>query len=153
MSDMLVKLYELPEISQESKGYRIIRAMAPDKFRIVEWVKEHSGICAAGECEVCFSRIPITCFIAVQENRILGYACYDATAPDFFGPTRVAQEEQGKGIGRKLLLTCLHAMRESGYAYAIIGGTGPVEFYEKCVNAVLIPDSKPGIYKDFIGKV
>ena len=44
MSDMLVKLYALPERAQDTdKDYEIIRPMAPDKFRVVEWVKEHSG--------------------------------------------------------------------------------------------------------------
>jgi len=38
-------------------------------------------------------------------------------------------------------------MREAGFVYAIIGGVGPVEFYEKCVGAKLIPDSTPGIYR------
>ena len=32
--------------------------------------------------------------------------------------------EQGKGIGKALLLRCLHALRAEGYAYAIIGGVG-----------------------------
>lgn len=108
MSDMLVKLYALPERAQDTdKDYEIIRPMAPDKFRVVEWVKEHSGISAAGECDVCFSHTPVSMYIAVRGREILGYACYDATAPDFFGPTRVSVEEQGKGIGRELLLACL----------------------------------------------
>lgn len=38
MSDMLVKLYELPEMPQTGKDYRIIRPLAPDRFRVVEWV-------------------------------------------------------------------------------------------------------------------
>ena len=42
-------------------------------------------------------------------------------------------------------------MRAEGYGYAIIGGVGPAQFYEKCVGAVLIPDSSPGIYRDFLG--
>ena len=41
-------------------------------------------------------------------------------------------------------------MREEGYVYAIIGGVGPVKFYEKCVGAQLIPDSDPGVYRYFI---
>ena len=35
-----------------------------------------------------------------------------------------------------------------GYAYGIIGGVGPVEFYERTVGASLIPESAPGIYAD-----
>ena len=115
MPDMLVKLYDLPEDAQTAcprdESVQIRRAMAPDKFRVVEWVKEHSGLSAAGECDVCFARPAVSCFIATRGKKILGYACYDATAPDFFGPTRVLDEEQGGGIGRALLLRSLAAMR------------------------------------------
>lgn len=154
MSDMLVKLYELPEREQEgAKDYRIVRPIAPDKVRVVEWVKEHSGISAAGECDVCFSHTPVSMYIALKDNEIIGYACYDATAPDFFGPTRVLDSEQRKGVGKALLLACLEAMRDEGYAYAVIGGVSDARpFYEKCVNAVVIENSSPGIYKDFLGR-
>ena len=155
MSDMLVKLYELPEDAAlavpRDESVQIRRAMTPDKLRVVEWVKKHSGVSAAGECDACFAHTPVSCFIATRGKQILGYACYDATAPDFFGPTRVLDEEQGGGIGKALLLRCLAAMRAEGYAYAIIGGVGPQEFYAKCAGAVLIPDSTPGIYRDFLG--
>lgn len=43
--------------------------------------------------------------------------------------------------------------RAEGYAYAIIGGVGPVAFYEKCVGARVIPDSTPGIYRDFLAAI
>jgi len=51
-----------------------------------------------------------------------------------------------------LLLRSLRAMRDEGYVYAIIGGVGPAEFYEKCVGATLIEGSTPGIYRDLLGK-
>ena len=155
MPDMLVRLYDLPPDAgmamPEAEGVQIRRAMAPDKFRVVEWVREHTGPSAAGECDVCFSRPAVSCFIATRGREIVGYACYDATAPDFFGPTKVLESEQGKGIGRALLLRSLDAMRAEGYGYAVIGGVGPQAFYEKCVGAILIPDSTPGIYRDFLG--
>lgn len=156
MADMLVRLLDLPDETQllkdlEQQNIHIRRALAPDKFRIVPWVQEHSSLSAAGECDVCFSRMPISCFIATRGGDILGYACYHATAPDFFGPTRVLDEEQGKSIGKALLIRALRAMREEGYAYAIIGGIGPQAFYEKCVGATLIHDSTPGVYRDFLG--
>ena len=37
-------------------------------------------------------------------------------------------------------------MRDDGYAYAIIGGVGPAEYYAKTVGATLIEGSSPGIY-------
>lgn len=157
MPDMLVNLLKLPKYEAlceklASEGVEVFRALAPDRWRVVNWVKEQSGPAAASECEVSFARMPISCFIAVRGSSIVGYACYDATAPNFFGPTRVLDEEQGKGIGHALLLRCLWAQREAGYVYAIIGGVGPEAFYEKTVGARVIDDSTPGIYKDFLGR-
>lgn len=156
MPDMLVNLLDLPCEQEllytlEEKGVQIRRALAPDKFRVVEWVRTHSSPNAAGECDVCFAHTPVSCFIATRGSEIVGYACYNATAPDFFGPTRVLDSEQGTGIGKALLLRSLRAMRDEGYVYGIIGGIGPQKFYEKCVGAMLIPNSTPGIYKDFLG--
>lgn len=156
MPDMLVHLLKLPtfdELEQrlKSEGISVFRALTPDKIRIIDWVKTHSSSNAAGECDACFARVPVSCYLAARGKDIIGYACYDATAPNFFGPTRVLDSEQGKGVGKLLLLKCLWAMRESGYVYAIIGGVGPVPFYEKAVGARLIPDSTPGIYEHFLG--
>lgn len=156
MQDMLVHLLKLPPYGElterlEAQGIHVFRALAPDKLRVLEWVERHSGRSAAGECDVCFAHTPVSCFLAAREKEILGYACYDATAPNFFGPTRVLESEQGKGIGKLLLLHALWAQREAGYVYAIIGGVGPAAFYEKAVGATLIPDSTPGIYRHFLG--
>ena len=109
MSDMLVKLYDLPDSAPIYKrckdaGVEIRRAMTPDLRRIVKWVSEYSSGYAAGECESCFGKSPVSCFIATRGSEIVGYACYNATAKDFFGPTRVLDGEQGKGIGAALLL-------------------------------------------------
>lgn len=154
MQDMLVKLYDLPEGAEtavpDDPTVVIRRAMAPDMLRVVEFVKGLSSLSAAGECTMCFQGHPISCYIATRDDQILGYACYNATAPDFFGPTAVKAEERGKGIGRALLLRSLASLREQGYGYAIIGGVGPAAFYEKTVGATLIPQSSPGVYKDFL---
>jgi len=156
MPDMLVKLYELPEMDEilslvYGHGIEIRRAMAPDKVRILAWIGEHSSQGAVGEADVCFSHTPISLFLATRGNEIVGFACYNATAPNFFGPTRVLESEQKKGVGKALLLKSLDALRAQGYAYAIIGGVGPQQFYEKVVGATLIEGSKPGIYKDYLG--
>lgn len=156
MPDMLVKLYELPpsgDLVQRlaASGIQIRRAMAPDKVRILSWIEEHSSISARGEADTCFSNTPISLFIATEGKTIIGYACYDATAPNFFGPTRVLDAKQGLGIGKALLLASLEAMRAAGFAYAIIGGVGPAEFYAKTVGATIIEGSTPGIYRDFLG--
>lgn len=156
MPDMLVKLYDLPDCDAlirrlEGEGINIRRAMVPDMYGILEYVEKSFGKNWKGECAVCFARQPVSCFIAEKEGKVLGFACYNATMPDFFGPTGVSEQCRGKGVGAALLLKCLRAMRDEGYAYAIIGGAGPVSFYEKVCGAKVIEDSTPGAYKDFIG--
>ncbi len=155
MPDMLVKLYNLPEgnadlLRLRTEGVEVRRAIAPEKFIVVQWVREQFGEYWASECEVSFTRAPVTCLVAVLENRLVGFACYDATMKDFFGPTGVLSSERGRGIGKALLIGALQAMRAEGYGYAIIGGVGPAEFYSKAVGATLIEDSSPGIYRGIL---
>ena len=155
MPDMLVHLLKLPELKPlladyEEKGIRIQRAMVPDMRRITAWVEKHFGHHWASECEICFSRQPVSCFIAVKDKEILGFSCYEATNKNFYGPVGVLESQRSLGIGKGLLIACMHGMREMGYAYAIIGGAGPTGFYEKTVGATVIPDSMPGVYKDLL---
>ncbi len=156
MPDMLVKLYELPSSSSllerlAKDKIRIHRALAPDKERVLTWVGEHSTQGAKSEADVCFANQPISLFLATQGREILGFACYNATAKNFFGPTHVAESKRGLGIGKALLLASLEALKAEGYAYAIIGGVGPAEYYAKTVKAVIIEGSTPGIYRNYLG--
>jgi GNAT superfamily N-acetyltransferase len=153
MPDLLVKLYELPDTRPQidalrSEGVNIRKAMVYEKLHVVRWVTETFGAGWASECDVAFSNHPATCFIATGNNKIGGFACYDSTAKNFFGPMGVAEQARNRGVGSALLLSCLHAMASDGYAYAIIGGTDNVEFYSKAAGAVEIPGSSPGIYRD-----
>ena len=155
MPDMLVKLYELPPVASlceelSNQGVDIRRALPPEKHVVLDWVREAFSDNWASECDRSFANEPVSCFIATDNNRPVGFACYDATCRDFFGPTGVAEGSRKRGIGRALLLTCLHAMREQGYGYAIIGGAGPVDFYARVVGAVPIEGSQPGIYRGIL---
>lgn len=137
MAEMPVRLLDLPSPEPIcDEGIHIHRALAPDKHRVVDWVENNMGLSAASECDIAFCRIPLSCFIATRDTQILGFACYEVIARDFFGPTCVLPSEQGKGIGRALLIRSLAAMRDEGYIYAIIGGVGPQEFYMKTVGAI-----------------
>ena len=89
-------------------------------------------------------------FIATRDGCVIGFAAYECTRRGFFGPTGVSEAERGIGIGKLLLLASLWGMRELGYVYAVIGGVGPAEFYQKAVGAIVIPDSDPGIYRDLL---
>jgi predicted N-acetyltransferase YhbS len=153
MPDMLVKLYALPELHPHVERLRLQRitvrpAMPYEKPRIIAWVRDAFGDGWAAECEVAFGNRPISCFIATDESRLVGFACYDATCRDYFGPVGVDAGARGRGIGNALLLCCLHTMASLGYAYAIIGGVGDTGFYSKAVGAIEIEGSSPGIYRD-----
>jgi GNAT superfamily N-acetyltransferase len=95
-------------------------------------------------------RQPPTCFIAIQNDELIGFACHDATAKGFFGPTGVDTAARGKGVGHALLLTTLLDMYAHGYAYGVIGGAGPMEFYRRSVGAIPIEGSDPGIYRGML---
>lgn len=154
MPDMLVKLYELPEPAPlldrlAGKGIVVRPAKSPEKPRVVAWMNTHFPWWTA-EVEVSFSRLPISCFLAVHGGELLGFACYDSICPNFFGPTAVLESERRRGIGHALLLAALHAQRAQGFAYAIIGGVGPVDYYARTVGAVIIEGSDPGIFDSLL---
>ncbi len=151
MGDMLVKLYDLPAFcSNEINGIIIKRAIAPEKIPVCLWVRENFSQAWAGECENAFSKTPSTCFIAVKDGKILGFACYDTTAKGFFGPIGVSSSERKSGIGKALLLAALDQMKADGYGYAIIGWAGPQDFFIKNCKAVPIERSEPGIYRHMV---
>jgi GNAT superfamily N-acetyltransferase len=147
MPDMLVRLHAIPDRDRIlGEGYVVRRAAAYDKSVILQWIRQNFSTQWASEADVTFSRQPISCFIALHREKLVGFSCYEATCRGYFGPGGVLEAHRGQGLGTRLLLECLRAMREMGYAYAIIGGVGPKEFYVKTVGAIEIPDSTPGIY-------
>jgi GNAT superfamily N-acetyltransferase len=150
MADLLVKLWELPPLEPAlahaaSRGVVVRRALAPEKPVVLEWMRAHFAAWAA-EVDVAFARLPVACFLAVRGEAIVGFACHDAIAPDYFGPTGVAEAARGQGIGRALAIAAMHALKAQGYAYAIVGGVGPAAFYEKAFGAIPVPGSTPGLY-------
>jgi GNAT superfamily N-acetyltransferase len=166
MTDMLVKLYDLPDYfpvqSQLKKQGIDIRQPFPSEKRIlIPWVDANFSDIWAAECAGVLDRDPINCFIAVEKQpvplpdenpynlppeKILGFACFDAVKKGLFGPMGVLESYRDHGIGRGLLLACMHAMKAQDYAYAVIYWVGPAEFYARTVGAVPIEGSAPGIY-------
>lgn len=150
MPDLLVRLYDLPEFDMKTwsdkSGVIVRRAIPPERRIAVDFAGGFSDGWAA-ECEMAFSAHPVPVWIAVRGNEILGFACHDATAKGFFGPTGVLDSERGKGVGRALLMATLCGLREAGYAYGIIGGVeDALPFYRRCLDCLEIPGSTPGVY-------
>ncbi len=154
--DMLVNLLDLPFIGEEERKLRneenvvIRRAVTPDMYRVLDFIEKYSTLSAKGEATVAFSHQPVTLYIATYYDEIVGYACYEATFRSYFGPLRVRDDWQKKGIGKLLLIKSLEGLRDMGYIYGVIGFVGPVDFYKKAVNAVEIPNSTPGGYRDML---
>ena len=157
MKDMLVKLYDLPkkckELEELSKTIAFRRPLAAEKSIVNKWVNKQFGDGWESEVDVSFSRKPITTFIAIENDQILGFATYDAAYLNFLGPMGVKKNSRKKGLGKALLFLALNSMKEMGYAYAIIGGVGPAKFYEKTFDAKIIKGSDPGIYKGILSNV
>lgn len=154
--DMLVKLYDLPDSRTlleglAKAGISVRRALAPEKHKVTAWIRDNFSEGWVSETEVAFSRQPVSCFIAVKDGRITGFACHDATCRNFFGPTGVTPKARKSGIGTALLLACLEDMKQQGFGYAIIGGVGPADYYAKAVGAVLIEGSEIGVYRGLLG--
>ena len=167
MADMLVKLYALPDLAQvlaeqKSRSVEIRQAHPDEKYKIAEWVRERIKPNWGVGCEVALEQRPPSCHIAFEKDPayvptadpyhlpseiLLGFACYDVVAKGVLGPIGVREDRRGGGIGTTLLLTCLHAMAAQRYAYAVIGWTGPAEWYAKTVGATIIEGSEPGVFR------
>ncbi len=155
MPDLLVNLLKLPPLDpvldEIGRGEITVRRAQPFEItRIRSFIERNFNLAWADEISVGLAAKPVTVFIAILEKEVVGFAAYECTRRDFFGPMGVLPKMQGRGIGRALLLACLWGLREMGYVYGIIGGVGPVEFYQKTVGAVMIADSTPGIYTDLL---
>jgi GNAT superfamily N-acetyltransferase len=149
MPDLLVNLQNLPAQTSLAEQNIIVRPAQPWELSAVRrFIIEHFSTAWADEVQVGFANKPITVLIAISEQELVGFSAYECTRRGFFGPTGVLESARGKGIGTALLIAALRGLQEMGYAYGIIGGVGPVSFYEKAVGAIMIPGSDPGIYRD-----
>lgn len=154
--DMLVRLYEherwkCDEAALRTAGITLKRTLGPDIARVQQFIRTEFSDGWANEASIALYRAPSTCFIAVKDKKVVGFACYDATAKGMFGPTGIQAELRGSGVGAALLVRCLRAMWHDGYVYGVIGGVDDARgFYEKVVGAEVIERSHPGIYAQMI---
>ena len=148
---MLVNLLALPSLPILSGDGIMIRRAQPFEITPVrQFIEENFSIAWADEISVGFANKPVTIFIATRDHEVIGFAGYECARKAFFGPTGVVESARGHGVGKALLIASLHGLRELGYAYGIIGGAGPTDFYRVAVGAIEIPNSDPGVYTDLL---
>ena len=155
MPDMLVNLLKLPGLEPALQdmvdGRVLIRRAQPFEMTLVRsFIENNFSAAWADEVSVGFANKPVSVFLATLEKEIVGFAAYECTRRCFFGPTGVTENARGQGVGKALLLASLWALQEMGYVYGVIGRAGPIEFYQRTIGAVVIPDSDPGIYVDLL---
>jgi GNAT superfamily N-acetyltransferase len=139
-------------LEMNNANIMVRRAQTFEITQALDFVEREFSVAWADEISVGFANKPVSVYIAVVAKEIVGFAAYECTRRSFFGPTGVGESMQGRGIGKALLLASLWGLREMGYVYGIIGRAGPIEYYEKTVGAIVIPDSDPGIYTDLLSK-
>jgi hypothetical protein len=151
MPDMLVNLLKLPSLDRlHDDSVNIRRAQPFEITPVREFIKQNFSVAWADEISVGFANKPVSVVIATRAGKVIGFAGYECTRKNFFGPTGVVKAERGIGIGTALLIASLWGLRELGYVYAVIGSAGPTDFYKRVVGAIVIPDSEPGIYVDLL---
>jgi len=150
MTDLLVKLYDLPsERPSLPKGVTMRPVMAAEVSMVRDWIEENFSLGWADEFLKGAYAKTTSSIIAIEDRKVIGFVCYDVSAIGMFGPTGVDKSARGRGLGAALLFAALDAMVAKGHVYATIGWAGPVEFYEKLVGATVIEGSK----KRYSGKL
>lgn len=155
MIDMLVRLYDLPDVGRlkaalAEEGITLRRCAPYERHIVAEWVGRTFSPKWVSEYKIAMSRQPAACIIATRNRSVIGFACYDVTARGFLGPMGVDPEARLRGLGKALLVTALKQLESLGFAYAVIGGVGPQEFYRRSVGAMPIEGSSPGVYVDIL---
>lgn len=139
--DMIVSLkdYSFPTLPKSRITYR--KAKQKDAPSLKTFVEKEFGNGWIDSIEIGLLQENIPIFIALDGQGIIGFACFDVVRrkKGLFGPMGISFSNRIQGIGYTLLHYCLGEMKEIGYGYAVIGEAGPLEFYEKACNAVVIP--------------
>ncbi|MBI1292584.1 GNAT family N-acetyltransferase [bacterium] len=144
MPDLLCSLVDLPPVAPlledlRGRGVTVRRPNPWEQTALRDFILRHFTVGWADETAVAFHHQPVTAFVAHAKGAIIGFAAYECTRRNYFGPTGVDPAWRGAGVGKALFLASMAGLRELGYTYAIVGDAGPVDFYRKAVGAMEIP--------------
>ncbi|MEN8209499.1 MAG: GNAT family N-acetyltransferase [Candidatus Fermentibacteria bacterium] len=147
MPDLLVPLFDLP-VLQEQDSLWVGKPLPHQSPSVLSFIQDNFSSGWKAEAGTAFGSVPPTIIVAVDKasGSLAGFCCWDCTAKGYLGPVGIHGGFRGKGVGKAVVLTALHSMREAGYGYAVIGDAGPVEFFQRICDARIIEGSTPGIY-------
>jgi ribosomal protein S18 acetylase RimI-like enzyme len=125
-----------PLLRGDGAAFTLRRAELSDSASIVDLLQSHWPSWQA-EVLAALGNTPPTLFVALCEDRVVGFAAHDANnrGTGWFGPMGTSPECQGRGVGRRLLELCLRDMQQQGHAVVTIPWVGPVDFYTAAVGA------------------
>lgn len=140
--DMLMDLtdYSCPELT-----YKNIRKVCHADFeKLIQFVENEFSGRWTNSIKNGFDKNDPSIFIALDsEGDIIGFAAFNVSEKQgYFGPMGVAIGNRSEGIGYSLLHHCLKDMKMLGYTEIIIGGAGPIEFYERACSARVVPNGQ-----------
>ncbi len=145
--NLVVDLAAVRDAAQPPRGIELASPAAADE-RTLAWIDDTFGGWWSSEAYAGES------IVALRDGAPVGFATIDPKGLQFswlrglarepgvgiFGPFGVAPEERNLGVGRALLARALTALRERGYARALIPAVGDdrlVHYYRECADATV----------------
>jgi mycothiol synthase len=113
----------------------VIRVTTETRERVFSFIEKEFGRIWRFEASNAGDNL----FYVEVDGNIAGFAAHDANnrGLGFFGPTGVARQHRGRGLGAILLRTSLADLRRLGYERAIIPWTDALDFYRKACGATV----------------
>jgi GNAT superfamily N-acetyltransferase len=112
-----------------------LRATAANKDDVLAFIEKEFGRIWRFEASNAGDNL----FYVEVDGKIAGFAAHDANnrGLGFFGPTGVARQHRGRGLGATLLRASLADLHRLGYERAIIPWTDALDFYRKACGATV----------------
>jgi GNAT superfamily N-acetyltransferase len=120
-------------------GVEVRRASPIDRPLLDAFFAAHFGPDWRLEAELSLNNDPPALHQALRGGQVIAFAAHSTQNREwgFFGPMGTAPDARGLGVGRVLLLRCLHDLQRAGHRTAVIPWVGPISIYARCVPTVV----------------
>jgi GNAT superfamily N-acetyltransferase len=126
---------QLVELPVDLPVGRARRARAEEEEVVAAFCREHYANWET-EARWSFDEVEPKCAVWLDDEGLLGFACWSVTREGWFGPMATRPDlRQKKGIGTGTLSVALAGLADDGYSAAEISWVGPERFYAKVAGA------------------